>query len=212
MVAPAASTPAGQQAAGSLFASAQEGVSPDIITCAKGLGAGYQPIAAVLVSARIVDAIRDGSGLLANGHTYMSHAVACAAALAAIDAIRDEDLLSAVAQKGEELAAGLNQRFGQHPNVGDIRGRGLFHALEFVVDRDSKQPLPRALRFSETLKETALELGLICYPSSGTADGINGDHVVLAPPYIVTSEQIVELIDKLDAALAACLQRTCISS
>ena len=186
---------------GSLFAIAQEGVCPDIITIAKGLGAGYQPIAATLASARVVDAIAAGSGLLANGHTYMAHPVACAAALAVLRTIEAEGLLGNVQRRGAELRAALDQRFGQHPHVGDIRGAGLFQALELVADRGTKQPFARSARVAETLKLAAMENRLICYPSAGAADGVNGDHVLLAPPYIVEAGQITEIVDRLAASL-----------
>ncbi len=180
---------------GSFFAMSQEGVSPDIITIAKGLGAGYQPIAAVLAAGPLVEILEKGSGALANGHTYMSHPVACAAALAAVETIEEDGLLEAVTRRGEELRQALEARFGQHPHVGDIRGRGLFQAMELVQDRDSKAPFGRELRLAETLKAKLRDNGLIAYPSSGTADGVAGDHLLLAPPYIVASEHIGMIVD-----------------
>lgn len=192
---------------GTLFALEPEGVCPDIITVAKGLGAGYQPIAATLASERVVDAIVAGSGLLANGHTYMGHPVSCAAALAALRAIEKENLLEAVRQRGAELRAALDARFGQHPHVGDVRGVGLFQAVELVADRQSKAPFPRSARVAETIKQMALDEGMICYPSAGAADGISGDHVVIAPPYIVTSEEVAEIVERLDRAIARALPR-----
>ncbi|RDJ20097.1 aspartate aminotransferase family protein [Bosea caraganae] len=180
---------------GSFFASAFEEICPDIITTAKGLGAGYQPMAAVLVAQSLVDVLSAGTGLLANGHTYMSHPVACAAAVAVIRTIEEDDLLDAVNARGDELREALEARFGQHPHIGDIRGRGLFLALEFVQNRETKEPLPRALRLAETLKVKLQEAGLIAYPSSGTADGSDGDHLLFAPPYIVTSDEIAEMVE-----------------
>ena len=159
---------------GTLFAMEQEGVCPDLITIAKGLGAGYQPIAAVLVRETIVDAIVSGSGLLANGHTYMSHAVACAGALAVLETIEEANLLQQVRALGERLQAGLVERIGDHPNVGDIRGRGLFRGVEFVADRAGKQPFPRAANFANRFRAIAQDQGLICYPASGCADGCTG--------------------------------------
>ncbi len=187
---------------GTLFALEPDGVCPDIITVAKGLGAGYQPIGATLASQRIVSTIAAGSGMLANGHTYMSHAVACAASLAVLRTIEEENLLDAVQARGAELREALNARFGQHPNVGDIRGVGLFQAVELVADRQTKAPFPRSLRLAETIKAIALEDGMLCYPSAGAADGFSGDHVLLAPPYIVTSAEIAEIVDRLDRAVA----------
>lgn len=186
---------------GTLFAMETQSACPDIIAIAKGLGAGYQPIAATMASERVVAAIRSGSGMLANGHTYMGHAVACAASLAVVRTIEGDDLLSNVRTRGAELRSALDERFGQHPNVGEIRGLGLFQALEFVADRGTKAPFPRADRLAERLKQAALENGLICYPSAGAADGVNGDHVLLAPPYISTAADIGEIVDRLAASL-----------
>ena len=184
---------------------AQEGISPDIITVAKGLGAGYQPIAAMMASERVVRAIEDGSGQLAHGHTYMSHAVACAASLEVIRTIEEEALLDAVRARGEFLSRCLQDALGQHPHVGDIRGRGLFQTLELVADRETKQPFDARLRLAANIKATAQQMGLICYPSSGTADGVNGDHVLLAPPFTVTEAQVEEIVATLGRAIAACL-------
>jgi adenosylmethionine-8-amino-7-oxononanoate aminotransferase len=190
---------------GTLFALEPDGVCPDIITVAKGLGAGYQAIGATLAAQRVVEAITAGSGVLANGHTYMNHPVACAASLAVLRTIDAEHLLAAVRRRGAELRAALDARFGQHPHVGDIRGAGLFLALELVADRQSKAPFPRSARVSETVKAAALDAGMVCYPSSGAADGVSGDHVLLAPPYIVTGEQVTEIVERLDRAIARAL-------
>jgi adenosylmethionine-8-amino-7-oxononanoate aminotransferase len=187
---------------GSLFALEPDGVCPDIVTVAKGLGAGYQPIGATLASERVAGAIAAGSGVLANGHTYMGHPVACAAALAVLRTIEAEDLLENVRRLGAKLRAALEARFGQHPHVGDVRGVGLFQAVELVADRQTKAPFPRSVRLAETIKALALEDGMICYPSAGAADGVSGDHVVLAPPYIVTGEQVIEIVERLDRAIA----------
>jgi adenosylmethionine-8-amino-7-oxononanoate aminotransferase len=190
---------------GTLFALEPDGVCPDIITVAKGLGAGYQAIGATLAAQRVVEAITAGSGVLANGHTYMNHPVACAASLAVLRTIDAEHLLAAVRRRGAELRAALDARFGQHPHVGDIRGAGLFLALELVADRQTKAPFPRSARVSETVKAAALDAGMVCYPSSGAADGVSGDHVLLAPPYIVTGEQVTEIVERLDRAIARAL-------
>ena len=195
----------GMGRAGAMFVSAQEGVRPDIITIAKGLGAGYQPIAATMASERVAGAIEAGSGLLANGHTYMSHAIACAASIAVIETIEAEGLLDNVQLMGALLSRRLNEAFGQHPHVGDIRGRGLLQSLELVADRDSKQPFPAKEGLAARIKQTAQGLGLICYPSSGTADGVNGDHVLLAPPFTIDAGHVDEIVEKLGAALAATL-------
>jgi len=190
---------------GDWFVCTQEGVAPDIITIAKGLGAGFQPIAAMMASERVVRAIEEGSGLLAHGHTYMSHAVACAASLAVIRTIEDKALLEAVRARGDLLSRRLHEAFGQHPHVGDIRGRGLFQTLELVADRETKRPYEAGHRLAAHIKSTAQEMGLICYPTSCSADGIRGDHVLLAPPFIVTEAQVEEIVAKLGQAIAVCL-------
>jgi adenosylmethionine-8-amino-7-oxononanoate aminotransferase len=190
---------------GTLHASEQEGVLPDIEVVAKGLGAGYQPIGATLVHGRIVDAIRGGSGFFQHGHTYLGHPVACAAALAVQRVIRDEGLLANVTQLGARLDALLHERFGAHPNVGDIRGRGFFRAIELVADRRSKAPLPSSARTHARIKAAAMERGLLCYPAGGTVDGEQGDHVLLAPPFTATIGHLEELVDKLSKAVEAVL-------
>jgi len=190
---------------GTLHASEQEGVAPDIMAVAKGLGGGYQPIGAMLASARIIAAIEAGSGAFQHGHTYLGHATACAASLAVQQTIRDENLLQAVRARGEDLSAALTERFGSHAHVGDIRGRGLFRGLELVRDRSSRQPFDPALKLHARIKAEAMARGLMCYPMGGTIDGRLGDHVLLAPPYIVTPDEIGELTDKLGQAIDAAL-------
>ena len=190
---------------GRLFAVEEEGACPDIVTIAKGLGAGYQPVAATLCSGRVAAAIEAGSGALANGHTYMGHPVACAAGLAVLETIEREGLLARVRERGAELRTAVDARFGQHAHVGDIRGRGLFLALEFVADRETKAPFPREARVAERLKAAAMENGLICYPTAGCADGVSGDLVILAPPYTLESEQVEEAVEKLSTSLAGVL-------
>lgn len=190
---------------GTLHASEQDAVAPDIEVIAKGLGAGYQPIGAVLVHERIVNAMREGCGFFQHGHTYLGHPVACAAALAVQGEIRR--LLPQVRHHGATLQALLHERLGSHPNVGDLRGRGLFRAVELVADRASKLPLPAAARTHAKVKAAALERGLLCYPMGGTVDGSQGDHVLLAPPFTCTVSQLEELVDKLGAAIEAVLPR-----
>ena len=190
---------------GSLFACEQEGVSPDLLTVAKGLGGGYQPIGATLASARIRDTIAEGTGFFQHGHTYIGHATACAAALAVQRAVEQRGLLAQVRARGEALRARLQQRFGDHPQVGDIRGRGLFLGLELVADRASKEPFDPDRRLNAAVKAAAMDQGLMCYPAGGTLDGRRGDHVLLAPPYIVEEDHLDEIVDKLDAALQQAL-------
>jgi adenosylmethionine-8-amino-7-oxononanoate aminotransferase len=190
---------------GTLFACAQEGVAPDIVCVAKGLAAGYQPIGALLCSEQIYAAIAAGSGALAHGHTYMGHPTACAAALAVQRAVRDRGLLGRVRALGAGLEERLRAAFGHHPHVGDIRGRGLFWALELVADRETKAPLDPARRTYARVKAAALEAGLLCYPMGGTIDGVAGDHVILAPPYTLAEQQLDEIVAKLGPALDAAL-------
>ena len=192
---------------GTLYACEQDGVAPDLLATAKGLGAGYQPIGALLVSEPVYDAVRDGSGFFQHGHTYMGHATACAAGLAVQRAVEEEGLLAKVRSDGQVLRERLTARFGNHPQVGDIRGRGLFLGLELVADRLSKAPFDPAVKLHARVKAAAMARGLVCYPMGGTIDGETGDHILLAPPFIVEPAQLDELVDKLgdslDAALAA---------
>lgn len=190
---------------GHLYACAEDGVAPDMITIAKGLGAGYQPIGALLTSGAIYDAVARGTGFFQHGHTYMGHAMAAAGAGAVLRAIHDRGLLERVVRMGNRLDAALQAQFGQHPHVGDIRGRGLFRGLELVADRESKTPFDPSRKLHANIKRAAMEAGLICYPMGGTIDGQSGDHVLLAPPFILSDDQIGELVDKLSRALEAAL-------
>lgn len=188
---------------GTLFASEQDDVRPDIIAIAKGLGGGYQPIGAMLCSGAIYAAIESGSGFFQHGHTYMGHPTACAASLAVVEAIYQRQLLPKVVDRGQLLRERLHERFGQHPHVGDIRGRGLFVGVELVQDRETKAPFAPGDRIAPKIKTATFAAGLICYPMSGTIDGRSGDHVLLAPPYIISPAQIDELVDKLAIGVAA---------
>ena len=192
---------------GTLYAFEQEAVIPDLVVIAKGLGGGYQPIGAVLAQPRIVESFRAGTGFFQHGHTYLAHILACAAALAVQDAIRDERLLERVSAMGEHLAGRLRQRFAEHPAVGDIRGRGLFRAIELVADRGTKAPFDPALKLHALVKAEAMRLGLMVYPMGGTIDGKNGDHVMVAPPFLVDEAIVDEIVDRLGSALDAALER-----
>ncbi|MEM7464481.1 MAG: aspartate aminotransferase family protein, partial [Pseudomonadota bacterium] len=174
---------------GSLFACEQEGVSPDILCMAKGLGAGYQPIGAMLCSKTIYETIERGSGLFQHGHTYMAHPTACAAGVAVVNAILNRGLVDRVQLQGSKLRQRLEEAFSQHPHVGDIRGRGLFLGLEFVEDRATKSTFEPALGLHKKMKANAFSQGLVCYPGGGTVDGKRGDHMLLAPPYIIEDAQ-----------------------
>ena len=188
---------------GSLFACEQDGISPDIACIAKGLGAGYQPIGAMLCTAEIYQAIAEGSGFFQHGHTYVGHPSAAAAGLAVVNAILERGLIERVQAKGDILTERLEHRFGQHPHVGEIRGRGLFRGIEFVEDRTTKDPFDPSKGVAAKLKKAAFAEGLICYPMSGTIDGRRGDHILLAPPFIIEDDQIDELTDKLERAVAS---------
>ncbi|UWQ80064.1 aspartate aminotransferase family protein [Leisingera sp. S132] len=190
---------------GHLFACEADGVAPDILCIAKGLGAGYQPIGAMLCTRQIYEAIEGGSGFFQHGHTYIGHPVATAAGLAVVKAMLERGLVQRCAEMGDKLQAALEDRFGQHSNIGDIRGRGLFRGVELVVDRDTKTPFDPALGLAGKIKKAAFQAGLICYPMSGTRDGRNGDHILLAPPFIISEEQIIEMVDKLETAITQCL-------
>ncbi len=191
---------------GALYAFEQEGIVPDLVTVAKGLGAGYQPIGATLVAKHIYETIVAGSGYFQHGHTYLGHAAACAGALAVQHRLHDDGLLARVAPLGALLERKLRTAFGDHPHVGDIRGRGLFWGVELVADRASKRPFDPTRRVSAKVKEQALRAGLMCYPMGGTVDGVLGDHVLLAPPFILEEAQLDELVSKLGAALDAVLK------
>ncbi|MCR9110679.1 aspartate aminotransferase family protein [Marivita sp. XM-24bin2] len=190
---------------GHLFACDAEDVAPDILCIAKGLGAGYQPIGAMLCTDAIFQAISEGSGFFQHGHTYLGHPVACATSLAVLKAMLERGLIPTVQKQGEKLSYALHERFGQHPHIGDIRGRGLFRGMEFVEDRGSKTPFDPTRDTAGRLKKAAFEAGLICYPMRGTRDGSLGDHVLLAPPFIISDAQIDEVVDKLGTAIETVL-------
>lgn len=184
---------------GTLFACEQDGVTADILAIAKGLGAGYQPIGAMLCSGKIYDAIENGSGFFQHGHTYIGHPTACAASLAVLKKLTG-GLVDQVNPLGNMLDGALRDAFGQHPHVGDIRGRGLFRGIEIVEDRDTKAPFDPKRGINKALKKAAFEAGLACYPMGGTIDGVRGDHILLAPPFIMTEAQVGEVVDKLAVA------------
>ena len=190
---------------GTLHACEQEGVAPDLMALAKGLGGGYQPIGAVMLSERIFDAFANGSGSFQHGHTYMGHPMAAAAAFAVQDVIRRDRLLANVNEMGARLERRLAERFGQHPFVGDIRGRGLFRALELVSDRASKRPFDPGLKLHARVKREAMARGLMVYPMGGTVDGVEGDHVLLAPPFIVKPSEVDMIVERLGDSLEAAL-------
>ncbi|EDT05559.1 aminotransferase class-III [Burkholderia ambifaria IOP40-10] len=190
---------------GYLFACDEDEVAPDLLTIAKGLGAGYQPIGATLVSDRIYRTIVDGSGFFQHGHTYLGHATACAAALEVQRVIAEEKLLDNVKARGEQLRASLRAHYDAHPHVGDVRGRGLFVGVELVRDRDSKATFDPALKLHAAVKREAMQRGLMVYPMGGTIDGVNGDHILVAPPFVCTAQQIDTIVERLSGAIDAAL-------
>jgi adenosylmethionine-8-amino-7-oxononanoate aminotransferase len=193
---------------GTLHACEQEGVAPDLMAIAKGLGGGYQPIGAVLVGARLIAAIAAGSGIFQHGHTYIGHPVACSAALAVQNVLERDGLVQRCAHQGEKLRARLKEVFGAHPHVGDIRGRGLFLALELVRDRARKEPFDAISKLAAKVKRAALEAGLMCYPMGGIIDGAQGDHVLLAPPFIITDAELDLVVERLAGAIDTAVAQT----
>ncbi|MDD1783793.1 aspartate aminotransferase family protein [Enterovibrio sp. ZSDZ35] len=185
---------------GTYYAYEQESITPDLVTMAKGLAAGYQPIGAVMVHDKIYDAISQGSGYFQHGHTFMAHPLACAAACATLDAL-DSGILNQVTERGSYLVKQLRSEFAGHPFVGDIRGRGLFLGLELVENKQSKQPFSPTRALHTQVKKTAMQEGLMCYPMGGTIDGKQGHHILLAPPFIISENEIDELVLKLSRTL-----------
>ncbi len=190
---------------GTMMAYEQEGIEPDIVTIAKGLAAGYQPIGALLCRGEITGVIRQGSGFFQHGHTFMGHATAVAASLATLQVIDDERLLDNVVEKGQMLRRQLRALLGEHPNVGDIRGRGLFIGIEFVAERDTKEAFDPGRKTHNLVQRAAFERGLMCYGMGGTIDGHRGDHILLASPYNIGSGQVDELVEKFTGAVTATL-------
>jgi adenosylmethionine-8-amino-7-oxononanoate aminotransferase len=192
---------------GTFLSCEQDGVVPDIVTLGKGLGAGYQPIGAVVCTTEIYQTVVRGSGALMHGQTYNAHPVGCAAAVAVQRVLRDEGLLGRVKDAGVRLMSLLTDRFGDHPNVGDIRGRGLLQAVELVADRSTKAPFDPSLAIHQRAKADAFDRGLLIYPGGGTIDGRLGDHILLAPPYNVTGEELDMIVDLLADTIDAVLPK-----
>jgi adenosylmethionine-8-amino-7-oxononanoate aminotransferase len=190
---------------GTLHACEQEGVAPDLLAIAKGLGGGYQPIGAVLAHQKIVDAMRSGSGFFQHGHTYLGHATACAAALAVQQVMERDKLLDRVKTSGAFLQQLMCSTWAEHPHVGDIRGRGLFWGVELVVDRLSKKPFDPSVQLHARIKKEAMQRGLMVYPMGGTVDGRYGDHVLLAPPFIISQTELTMVVERLTAAVDAAI-------
>ena len=190
---------------GTLHACEQEGIAPDLMAIAKGLGGGFAPIGAVLVAEKVFKAFKDGSGFFQHGHTYLGHPLACAAALEVQRVVRRDNLLDNVKAQGETLRRRLTERFGNHHHVGDVRGRGLFQAIELVQDRASKTPFDPKHKLHARIKQQAMQRGLMVYPMGGTIDGRRGDHVLLAPPFIVQPKDVDAIVERLGDAVDAAL-------
>lgn len=186
---------------GTLHAFEQDDVVPDLVTIAKGLGGGYQPIGAVLASETIVSALKAGSGLFQHGHTYICHATAASAALAVQQVIARDNLLDAVKQQGAYLHRALREVLGELPHVGDTRGRGLFAGVELVRDKDDKTPFDPSLKLHAAIKANCMARGLMVYPMGGTIDGQSGDHILIAPPFIITPAQLDFVVDTLNCVI-----------
>jgi len=195
---------AGMGRTGKLFAYEDDGIVPDMVAVGKGLAAGYQPISALLVSARVHAALAENSGVLGNGQTHVNHPLACAIALQVQQVIEEDDLLHAVRLRGEQLRHGLRECLAQFEHVGDVRGRGLFVGVEFVQDRATKEPYRGGGHYAARLKEEALKRGLLIYPGSGTADGVHGNHVLFAPPFISSQAEIAQMVERFTDVVGAC--------
>ncbi len=190
---------------GVLHACTGEGVVPDLLIDAKGLGAGYQPLGTVMIIEKVARAVMEGSGAFVHGHTFQGHAAACAGAIAVQKIFKEDDLVNRSAQMGALLRSRLESRFGNHPNVGDIRGKGLFQGIELVADRMSKTPFDPAHKVHLKVKAGGMERGLAVYPMGGTLDGVSGDHIVIAPPFIITESEIDFLVETLAVTIDAAL-------
>ncbi|MCL4107993.1 UNVERIFIED_CONTAM: hypothetical protein GTU68_017021 [Idotea baltica] len=195
---------------GTLHACEQDGVQGDLQTVAKGISAGYQPLGAVLIHEKIVDAIDNGSGFFQHGHTYIGHPTSCAAGLATQLEIQERDLLSNVKTQGNNLKQALQESFNSESilsgHVGDIRGRGLFIGVELVANKKSKQAFDPGIKLHAQLKKKAMLNRLMVYPMGGTVDGINGDHVLLAPPFIIDEENVAQITERLSTSIRSVLQ------
>jgi adenosylmethionine-8-amino-7-oxononanoate aminotransferase len=188
---------------GTLHVWQEEGVVPDLQTVAKGLGGGYQPIAAVLISERIMKTLYSGSGAFVHGQTYQGMPVQAAASLEVQRIVRKDKLVDNVRTQGALLEKMLKDLLGDHPHVGDIRGKGLFWGLEFVKDKATKEPFDPKLQVALQVHNTAISepFNMTMYPGSGTVDGVRGDHIILAPTYICTAEDVKHIAKTAAAAI-----------
>ncbi len=195
---------------GTLHACEQEGIQGDLQTLAKGISAGYQPLGAVLISEKIVNTIDEGSGFFQHGHTYIGHPTSCAAGLATQLEVQERDLLSNVKTQGTNLTKALHDSFNSDAlladHVGDIRGRGLFIGIELIANKSSKQAFDPSLKLHAKIKQKAMLNRLMCYPMGGTIDGVNGDHILLAPPFIIDEENVSQIVDRLSNSIRSSIQ------
>jgi adenosylmethionine-8-amino-7-oxononanoate aminotransferase len=191
---------------GTLYAFEQDETLPDIVVIAKGLGGGYQPIGALLTRTHVVEALRQKSGMFQHGHTYLGHPIASAAALAVQQVMQRDQLLPQVRARGTYLAEALRVAFTDHPHVGDIRGRGLFMAVELVKDRATQTPFDHNKKLHAVIKQQAIKNGLLVYPMGGTIDGKSGDHVLVAPPFIVSNAEIDQIVGLLKQSIDESLE------
>ncbi|KAH7417554.1 adenosylmethionine-8-amino-7-oxononanoate aminotransferase [Cadophora sp. MPI-SDFR-AT-0126] len=185
---------------GTPFAFEQENVVPDIVSIGKGLGGGYAPIAGILVGKKVVDVLRNGTGAFNHGHTYQAHPISCAAALAVQKIVRREKMVEQCWKSGKVLEQTLRDRLGDCKYVGDIRGRGLFWGVEFVKNRETREPFPKEVGFGQRLQRKVFDLGVALYPGTGTVDGVKGDHILISPPYNVSPKELELIVDTLERA------------
>ncbi|KAM0557991.1 hypothetical protein ACHAPJ_005157 [Fusarium lateritium] len=192
---------------GTLHAWEQEGVVPDLQTVAKGLGAGYMPVGALLVGNKVADTLTQGSGAFSHSQTYQGHPVACAAAYAVQTVMKEDNMLQNVREMGKVLGEKLKERLANHKHIGDIRGRGLYWGLEFVVDKESKEPFPLKEQIAGKLHKTGLgpDHGVSLIPATGNIDGVQGDMLIVSPPFTITKEEIEMLVDKVEKVVTSVL-------
>ncbi|WP_024673446.1 aspartate aminotransferase family protein [Pseudomonas syringae] len=194
---------AGMGRTGQLFAYADDGIVPDMVAVGKGLAAGYMPISALLISEQVHAVMAGGSGVLGNGQTHVNHPLACAIALEVQQVIAEENLLAQVRQRGEQLRSWLTESLSDLDIVGDVRGRGLFVGVEFVESRSSKAPFSGGGAYAAALKKEALQHGLLIYPGSGTVQGVEGNHVLFAPPFITSESELAQMVERFGAVVRA---------
>ena len=191
---------------GTWFAAEHWGVVPDILTIGKGAASGYFPLSVVATGGEFVDLIANGSGDFSHGGTYSHHPVGAAAGLATLAYLQEHHLVETVAEKGQFLAEQLNAQLGSSPYIGDIRGIGLMWGIELVRDKTSQQPFDQALHLSQRIADEAFRLGLVVYPGSGSVDGHQGDHLMVGPPFCITEDEIVRMVEILHEAIEISIQ------